>query len=575
MLYARREADRRKLEELARKLDDLQKQIANLIRRQSGHNLDNLFLQGPDRIGKLETKLRESLITQAERDATNPSTISDVGVLSAGQEQTERNTRDIAKTAGDLPDGAEPSDHLTDAADKMERAIVSLRDSKLAEAYDPPQVDALAALQAAKRIVDQQKSAADKKVQDRQKEAIRQVYVKLKEDQEKLNAATLQIDSSPRLDDGSLHREDAVRLGQLPGEQGRLADRAAKLDEDLSALGSIVYIWANHDLVRTMKEVKDDLGKPQTGHPTQIEQKRIVAQIDAMVRDLMIKPIESKFAQHNGGGGGGGKSGAGLPSEAELRLLKDLQLSTNDATKDAAALEKKDQPVLLSLGNRQGEMRNLLDQLLRNASQGQMKLGPEPDNRDQLPEEAGAEEIENQELDKSLLDDKPGAEVVQKDMDLVGDRMARARQRLALNSDPGKVTQAIQERIALNLDDLIEMARKKEAQTQGQSDPNAQAQQAMGKPKIDSGAQPQNSQANSGVHKQTGATPAGNTYNPSGGSSSPDLSTDIHQKMAEWGGITPRQREAVIEGSGEQIIDKYKNLVDDYYRSLATKTNGQ
>jgi hypothetical protein len=41
--------------------------------------------------------------------------------------------------------------------------------------------------------------------------------------------------------------------------------------------------------------------------------------------------------------------------------------------------------------------------------------------------------------------------------------------------------------------------------------------------------------------------------------------------MAEWGGLTPRQRQAVIEGSNETIIQKYKGLVDDYYRSLATK----
>jgi hypothetical protein len=41
--------------------------------------------------------------------------------------------------------------------------------------------------------------------------------------------------------------------------------------------------------------------------------------------------------------------------------------------------------------------------------------------------------------------------------------------------------------------------------------------------------------------------------------------------MKEWGGLTPRQRDAIIEGSGDTVIEKYKPLVDDYYRSLATK----
>ena len=41
--------------------------------------------------------------------------------------------------------------------------------------------------------------------------------------------------------------------------------------------------------------------------------------------------------------------------------------------------------------------------------------------------------------------------------------------------------------------------------------------------------------------------------------------------MQEWGGLTPRQRTAVIEGGGETIIEPYKKLIDDYYKSLATK----
>src|SRR5258708_10164354 len=143
-----------------------------------------------------------------------------------------------------------------------------------------------------------------------------------------------------------------------------------------------------------MKDVKDYLGKPDTGGVTQVQQKHVVAELDAMIRDLAIKPIESKFAQ-KGGGGGGGQCSPGLPSEAELRLLKDLQLALNDATKEIAALlPNKDQPRLMSAGQRQGAMRNLLRQLLQKASQGQMKLGPEPDNRDQLPEESSTEQVE-------------------------------------------------------------------------------------------------------------------------------------------------------------------------------------
>ena len=140
-----------------------------------------------------------------------------------------------------MPDGAEPADHLTQAADKMERAIVNLRDAKLAEAYNPAQTDALAELVQAKKLIDAQKQKADQKQEDQKKESIRQAYMALLAEQNEVNSRTVAVDTSPKNDDGSMTREALVRLGQLPGDQGKVADKTAKLDEDLSALGSIVY----------------------------------------------------------------------------------------------------------------------------------------------------------------------------------------------------------------------------------------------------------------------------------------------------------------------------------------------
>ena len=68
MLNQLREAERHKLAELQKKLEELQNQIANLIRRQSGHNLDNVALQGPEKLAKLDAKLIADLMSQAERE---------------------------------------------------------------------------------------------------------------------------------------------------------------------------------------------------------------------------------------------------------------------------------------------------------------------------------------------------------------------------------------------------------------------------------------------------------------------------------------------------------------------------
>jgi hypothetical protein len=564
MLNELREAERRKLEELSKKLAELQQQIANLIRRQAGHNLDNLGLQGKPS-DKLEAKLGEELLALAERVKNALPAQPQLGALTTSQEQTERNTRDIAQVAEQMPNGAEPSSNLTRAATKMERAIVGLRAKDLPGAYEPPQVEALAALVEAKRIVDEQKAAVDQKKEEQQKEAVRAAYAKIKIEQEKVNAETLRIDKAPKAE-GNLKREDAIRLGQLPAEQGKLSERTQELEEALSAVGSIVYIWANKDIVNSMNQVKDDLGKPTTGVPTQAEEARIVEQLESMIKNLEVKLLDRRFEQR-GGGGGGGNCGPKLPTEAELRLLKDLQKAINNSTKKIDAEPNKDKVKLLALGNRQGELRGLLDQTLQKTSGGESKLRAEPDNKEQLPEEVKAEQIEQQELEQALAGDQPDAEQIEKDLLTVGDRMARSRQRLALNGDPGNTTQLIQERILKDLDSLIEQSRRQAcAGGSGAPKPGDKGQQ-MAKAKADR----QVADVQGGKKSAKGSSPAAKSNSPGQSSTQTDVSAQIKESASEWGRISPRTRNAVIEGSSEQVIEKYRRYVEDYYKGVAVK----
>ncbi len=571
MLNELREAERHKLAELQKKLEELQNQIANLIRRQAGHNLDNLAVQGPEKLAKIDATVLSDLMGKAEREAGKLPPVLPIRQLSGPQEQTERNTRDIAKTAEAIPNGAEPASHLTRAASRMERAILGLRDEKLAEAYDPAQVEALSELEQAKKIVDEQKAKTDEKINEQDKEAVRAKYAKIKEDQQKLNDETARIEKA-RGADAALNRADAVRLGQLPGEQSKLGDRTAAISEDLAAVGSTVYIWANKDIVESMNDVKGDLGKQLTGVPTQSEQTRIIEQLDAMIRNLAIKPKESKFAQDGGGGGGQCNGGPQLPTEAELRLLQDLQRAVNKSTKTIDAQPNKDKPKLMALGNRQGELRNLLDETLQKASRGQMKLGPEPDNKDQLPEEAKGEDVENQELEKNLLNDVPDEEKNSKQAGLIGDRMARSRQRLGLNNDPGKVTQMIQQRIIEDMDYLIDQARQQQAQTRNGGPPKPGQKMAQAKPNP---AQAQNQGKKPGQPKPGGKTAAAQSQAPGAAATNTDLSREIRESAAEWGAVTPRLRDAVIEGANENVIEEYRKLVEEYYRSVANKGTGR
>ena len=44
----------------------------------------------------------------------------------------------------------------------------------------------------------------------------------------------------------------------------------------------------------------------------------------------------------------------------------------------------------------------------------------------------------------------------------------------------------------------------------------------------------------------------------------------INETAKEWGSLSPRLRESVIEGATEDIAEKYRKLVEDYYRGVAT-----
>jgi hypothetical protein len=563
-----KEAERRKMEELQAKLAEVQQLVADLVRRQAGHNIDNVILQGGNKWSKLDMADKQPLLDNSQRDEKSPQDAKSAKELNTSQRVTERNARDVAKKAEQLPDPG-PAAKLTVAAGHMERAIVHLNEEKLADAYSPPQVEALAALLDAKKGIEDALKKVNEQLKQENQESIKQAYVKLLEDQKKIGIEVKAIDATPK-DNGDLPRPVAIRLGQLPGVQGGLSDRAEKLGDQLEKLDSIVYVWANKDIVSTMTSVKDDLAKPETGVPTQAEETRIEEQLQAMIDSLAVKPKQKEFAERNKGGGkGGGSNKVRMPSEAELRLLKALQQAVNNSTVKIDAQKAKDKNKLLALGGRQGEFRDLFDKMIQKATRGKVKLGPEPDNKDQLPEEAKKEDVEDQEFEKQLLQDKVSDDQTTNSVKLTGDRMARSRQRLALNNDPGKVTQEIQKRIQIDLDNLIKLAQQQQAQSkpgQGQPKPGDKSQQP--KPGQQQGPQ---QVAKGDQHQEKGQSPAQQSTFAQGGPPQVDISQDIKEQMKQWGQLHPRDRDAVLEGASEKVNPKYQKMVEDYFKSLSEK----
>ncbi|MGA2442439.1 MAG: DUF4175 family protein, partial [Tepidisphaeraceae bacterium] len=577
MIHQLEEAQNRQLEALAQQLADMKEQINNLLRQQSGLNYDNMALRGDAVLKKAQAVTIDHLLDLAQRVKGQLPPTPDVDTQTRLQQQTERNTRGVSKTAESLPDAAAVVSALDRAADRMGRAIIALRqddgtdEQHLAAAYDPPQVEALDALEKAKGLIDEQAAKANRALNQQRKEAIRAAYQKILEQQKKIDADTAAIDAAPRLAGGQLAHRDVILLDQLPPRQGALADTTAKLEESLTNLDSVVYVWANHDIVESMNSVIEMLGKARTDVVTQAEQTRIEEQIQAMIDSLSVKPKEIPFANKNSGGGNGsGQSGVTLPTEAELRLEKALQQAVNKSTTAISKRVGNQDPALVALGQRQAQLRSLLDQVLQKSSHGQMKLGPEPDPKDRVSGQASDETIDEQELTQNLLQGSgsPNPDAMKNDVSLVGQRMAQSHQRLSLDRDPGPVTQDIQSRILKNMDALIDMARVQEAQSkQGQG---GQPQPSSAKP---GDAQAHNNNPNGQRVPNNGHTPAAQSVPGHDVDTSGTPTADITQSLKEWGSLSPRERAAVIEAASEKPVQKFKEFIDEYYQAVGNRQN--
>jgi hypothetical protein len=326
-----------------------------------------------------------------------------------------------------------------------------------------------------------------------------------------------------------------------------------------------------------MNEVKDDLAKPSTGTVTQAEQTRIEEQLEAMIRDLaQKKPEKPPFDGPKTGGGGDGGDGfppqPQMPPDVELRLLRDLQVAVNKSTVKIAGDKEKDAQKLLALGDRQGEIRGVLDQLLQKASNGQVKLGPEPKDTDRVPEEAGKDAVEQEELVKNLLDDNASANDVTKRAQLTGDRMGRSRRRLAVDTDPGQITQEIQKRIVDGMEDLIKLAQKRQRKGNGKGVPKPGEQPGPPQPGDEGQQEIAKGRPKGANAQQTGQTPAGDSTTSQGPKADADPSKPFKEFRDMWGALSPRERQAVMEGAGERMFPKYEKYLKDYYRELAKKT---
>lgn len=194
---------------------------------------------------------------------------------------------------------------------------------------------------------------------------------------------------------------------------------------------------------------------------------------------------------------------------------------------------------------------------------------PEPPGAD-ATRRAARDAVDEAELARRLLDG-PGDGRPAPPGRTVGDLMAEAARRLTEDGDAGDGTQYVQEQILAGIDDLI---RRLEAEP-GWPNPRpapAPTTQPGTTPAPATDRRPssaRDAKSAAGRDRTPGASPGGGD-----GPTSAAAAADLRQAASGWGRISPRLVGPMIEGQADRVCDeKYRGLVDDYYRAVATKAS--
>ena len=137
--------------------------------------------------------------------------------------------------------------------------------------------------------------------------------------------------------------------------------------------------------------------------------------------------------------------------------------------------------------------------------------------------------------------------------------MERSADLLTRDFEPGAKTQGTQREIISKLDDAIATAQRNRSRS------NSSGQQSGDKRQAKLQAKKQG--------KQRGDPAADQASDTTAGGSADDTRVGGDRRFKEsrrgWGHLPARDRDEVLQGIGESVLEKYRTLIDRYFRALA------
>lgn len=179
-------------------------------------------------------------------------------------------------------------------------------------------------------------------------------------------------------------------------------------------------------------------------------------------------------------------------------------------------------------------------------------------------EDAAVQREQDDELTRRLIREATGGAeegVMERTMRL----MDEAHTRLAVRFDPGVETQALQQQVLDQLDSAIAQAAAGRSQRRSsRQEQVATDKRMLPKPKRGRADTKEAADDSSSTETTTSDGPS-----ESAGLIRSGLQIPLRETRRGWGHLPSRDREELIQGIDSEFLDKYRTLIERYYRALA------
>lgn len=142
--------------------------------------------------------------------------------------------------------------------------------------------------------------------------------------------------------------------------------------------------------------------------------------------------------------------------------------------------------------------------------------------------------------------------------------MGESSRRLDVDFDAGTDTQAVQQRVMERLDDAI-----KQAAAQLRKQKSSPREKSADKRKQESGTKEQQEERERRQRDQATPSPEDSAADQHGDVAETKLpGGELQESRRAWGLLPLRDRDEVIQGKNEQYLDRYRLLIEQYFRAL-------